>query len=80
MNVRIITPVIIFKLANIPREDFPDGVIIRTNMEGWMNENEMIWWVGQNVQIETVIRDFFWYWILLLHIRKTKISFKKKLI
>ncbi|GBC47984.2 pogo transposable element with KRAB domain [Rhizophagus irregularis DAOM 181602=DAOM 197198] len=47
------------------------GVIIRTNMEGWMNENEMIcWWImfRQNVQIETVIRDFFWYWILLLHI------------
>ena len=38
-------PVIIFKLVNVPREEFPDGVIIRANKEGWMNENEMIWWV-----------------------------------
>ncbi|GES84778.1 pogo transposable element with KRAB domain [Rhizophagus clarus] len=36
-------PVIIFKLKNIPREVFPDGVIIRTNPEGWMNESEMTW-------------------------------------
>jgi transposase-like protein len=38
-------PVIIFKLKKIPREEFPDGVIIRVNPEGWMNENEMLWWV-----------------------------------
>lgn len=38
-------PVIIFKLAKVPREDFPDGVIIRANKKGWMNEQEMIWWV-----------------------------------
>ena len=38
-------PVIIFKLVNIPREEFPDGVIIRANKKGWMNESEMIWWV-----------------------------------
>jgi len=38
-------PVIIFKLKKIPREEFPEGVIIRTNSEGWMNENEMLWWV-----------------------------------
>lgn len=38
-------PVIIFKLKNIPREEFPDGVVIRVNPAGWMNENEMIWWV-----------------------------------
>jgi hypothetical protein len=38
-------PVIIFKLVNIPREEFPDGVIIRTNKEGWMNESEMTWWI-----------------------------------
>ncbi|GBC16038.2 pogo transposable element with KRAB domain [Rhizophagus irregularis DAOM 181602=DAOM 197198] len=36
--------VIIFKFKKIPREEFPDGVIIRTNPKGWMNENEMLWW------------------------------------
>ena len=35
--------VIIFKLKKIPREEFPDGVIIRANPEGWMSENEMLW-------------------------------------
>jgi transposase-like protein len=38
-------PVIIFKLKKIPHEEFPNGVIIRANPEGWMNENEMLWWV-----------------------------------
>ena len=38
-------PVIIFKLVNVPREEFPDGVIIRANAKGWMNEDEMSWWV-----------------------------------
>jgi hypothetical protein len=38
-------PVIIFKLVNVPREEFPNGVIIRANKEGWMNEKEMIWWI-----------------------------------
>jgi hypothetical protein len=38
-------PGIIFKLANIQREEFPDGVTIRANKKGWMNESEMIWWV-----------------------------------
>ena len=33
-------PVIIFKLVNVSREEFPDGVIIRANAKGWMNENE----------------------------------------
>jgi hypothetical protein len=23
----------------------PDGVIIRANRDGWMNESEMIWWI-----------------------------------
>jgi len=30
-------PVIIFKLKNIPRGTFPDGIFVRAN--------EMIWWV-----------------------------------
>ena len=47
--------VIIFKLVNVPREEFPDGVIIRANAKGWMNEDEMSWWVEMsehNVQVE----------------------------
>ena len=38
-------PVIIFKLKNVPRKVFPDGVIICTNPKGWMNESEMTWWI-----------------------------------
>ena len=38
-------PVIIFKLKNKPREEFPNGVFIRTNEKGWVNEEEMIWWI-----------------------------------
>ncbi|GES91790.1 pogo transposable element with KRAB domain [Rhizophagus clarus] len=49
-------PVIIFKLKNIPREVFPDGVIIRTNPEGWMNENEMTWWI-ENVWTRRASRN-----------------------
>ena len=36
-------PVVIFKLKNVPRETFPDGIFVRTNGKGWVNENEMIW-------------------------------------
>ena len=38
-------PVIIFKLVNVPQEEYPDRVIIRANAKGWMNEDEMSWWV-----------------------------------
>ena len=38
-------PVIIFKLKKIPREEFPEGVVIRANSQEWMNEKEMIWWI-----------------------------------
>jgi len=37
--------VIIFKLKKISREEFPEGIVIRANSEGWMNEEEMIWWI-----------------------------------
>ena len=37
--------VIIFKLVNVPQEEFSDRVIVRTNSQGWMNENEMSQWV-----------------------------------
>ena len=33
-------PVIIFKLVNVPQEEFPNEVIIRANAKGWINENE----------------------------------------
>ncbi len=33
--------VIIFKFVNVSQEKFPDEVIVRTNSQGWMNENEM---------------------------------------
>jgi transposase-like protein len=38
-------PVVIFKLKNIPRETFPNGIFVRVNAKGWVNEDEMIWWV-----------------------------------
>ena len=38
-------PIIIFKLVNVPREQFPAGVHIRANKSGWMDEKEMIWWM-----------------------------------
>ena len=38
-------PVIIFKLKKIPREEFPEGVVIRANSEEWINEEKMIWWI-----------------------------------
>ena len=38
-------PVIIFKLVNVPRQVFPAGVYVRTNPKGWMNEDEMLWWI-----------------------------------
>ncbi|EXX73263.1 hypothetical protein RIR_jg12104.t1 [Rhizophagus irregularis DAOM 181602=DAOM 197198] len=44
-NGEKLPPVIIFNLVNIPREDFPDGVIVRANPNGWMNEEEMTWWI-----------------------------------
>ena len=37
--------VIIFKLVNVPREEFFDGVIIRANAKGWINKDKMSWWV-----------------------------------
>ncbi|CAI2195596.1 19397_t:CDS:1, partial [Funneliformis geosporum] len=38
-------PVIIFKLKKIPYEEFSEGVVIRANSQGWMNKEEMIWWI-----------------------------------
>ena len=32
-------------MKNIPREKFSDGIHIRANEKGWMNEHEMLWWI-----------------------------------
>lgn len=37
--------VCIFKLKNIPKEKFPRGIYIRVNEKGWVNEQEMLWWI-----------------------------------
>ncbi len=37
--------VCIFKLKNIPRESFSEGIFIRVNDKGWCNEQEMLWWI-----------------------------------
>jgi len=46
-------PLIIFKLKKIPKGNFPSGVIVRANPTGWMNENEMLYWI-ENVWIKRV--------------------------
>jgi len=38
-----LSPVIIFKLKNKPKEKFSNSVFIRTNEKGWINEEKMIW-------------------------------------
>jgi DDE superfamily endonuclease len=37
--------VCIFKLKNIPKEKFPHGIYIRVNEKGWVNKQEMLWWI-----------------------------------
>lgn len=37
--------VCIFKVKKIPKEKFPDGIHIRANEKGWVNESEMLWWI-----------------------------------
>jgi hypothetical protein len=44
-------PIIIFKLKKVPKGSFPPGVIIRANQTGWMNENEMLFWI-ENVWVK----------------------------
>ena len=45
---------IIFKLVNVPRQTFLNSVIIRANREGWMNADEMLWWI-ENIQTRRTI-------------------------
>ncbi len=33
----------IFKLKNLPKENFSYGIHIRVNEKGWMNEQEILW-------------------------------------
>lgn len=54
-NGRKLPPVCIFKLKNIPRENFPEGVIIRVNAKEWCNEEEMKYWIN-NVWSELGLR------------------------
>jgi transposase len=44
-------PTVIFKLKNIPRGNFPSEVIVRANPTGWMNEEEMLYWI-ENVWVK----------------------------
>ena len=37
--------VCIFKLKNILKEKFLYGIHIRANEKGWVNEQEMLWWI-----------------------------------
>lgn len=38
-------PLVIFKLKKIPRGNFPPEVVVRANQTGWMNEQEMMYWI-----------------------------------
>ncbi len=44
-------PLIIFKLKKVPKGKFPSDVIVRANPTGWMNENEMLYWI-ENVWVK----------------------------
>jgi len=35
---RMLTPMVIFKRATVPREQWPSGVVIKANRKGWMTE------------------------------------------
>lgn len=50
-------PMIIFKLKKIPRLTFPSGVIVRTNSEGWMNAEEMLYWIETVWDKRSMIKD-----------------------
>src|SRR6185437_9893421 len=40
-----LVPMVIFKLVNVPRQTFPQGIVVRANPEGYMNSDEMIFWI-----------------------------------
>jgi hypothetical protein len=44
-------PLIIFKLKKVPKGSFPSEVVVRANPTGWMNENEMLYWV-ENIWVK----------------------------
>ncbi|CAI2163798.1 204_t:CDS:2 [Funneliformis geosporum] len=41
-NESKLPPVIIFKLKNIPQKTFSNGIFVRVNAKGWVNEDKMI--------------------------------------
>ncbi|CAG8774151.1 2047_t:CDS:2, partial [Cetraspora pellucida] len=50
-----LSSVIIFKLVNVPCEEFPDSVVVHANPSGWMNENEMF---GNNLRSLLILDSF----------------------
>ncbi len=41
-----LSSVIIFKLKNKSKKEFFNSVFIRINEKGWINKEEMIWWIN----------------------------------
>ena len=39
-----LNPMVIFKRMTIPREDFPQGIVVHCNKKGWMNKDVMKFW------------------------------------
>ena len=54
-------PMVIFKLVNVPRQKFPSGIVIRTNPQGYMNSDEMIYWIEIFGTVE------LFYLLILVH-------------
>ena len=40
-------PMVIFKRKTLPKGKFPDGVVVKANEKGWMDEKLMQAWVGE---------------------------------
>ena len=37
----------IFKRKTLPKGNFPDGVVVKANEKGWMDENLMRAWINE---------------------------------
>ena len=46
-NGQKLPPMVIFKRKTLPKENFPDGVIIKANPKGWMDEEMMCDWLRE---------------------------------
>ena len=40
-------PMVIFKRKTLPKGNFPDGVVVKANEKGWMDENLMRAWINE---------------------------------